>query len=81
MESCFGQKITQLHLTLKLKYLKNKDLFEVSDSESKLIIKRKHYVIWHAKGIKSRKPIVSVKKPGIIRSRAATAIDAPEIIS
>ena len=33
------------------------------------------------KGIKSRKPIVSVKKPGMIRSKAAIAIDAPEMIS
>ena len=32
------------------------------------------------KGIKSRKPIVSVKKPGMIRSKAAIAIDAPEMI-
>ena len=29
----------------------------------------------------SKKPIVSVKKPGMIRNKAAIAIDAPEIIS
>ena len=29
-------------------------------------------------GIRSRKPIVSVKKPGIIRNIAAIAIDAPD---
>jgi len=28
-------------------------------------------------GIKSKKPIASVKKPGTIKSRAANAIDAP----
>ena len=32
-------------------------------------------------GINKRKPIVSVKKPGTIKNKAAKAIDAPEIIS
>ena len=42
---------------------------------------RKLIKIFLVKGINSKKPIVSVKKPGIIRSKAAIAIDAPEIIS
>ena len=37
--------------------------------------------IFLLKGINNKKPIVSVKKPGIIKSNAATAIEAPEIIS
>ena len=37
--------------------------------------------IFLVKGIKSKKPNVSVKKPGMIRSKAAKAIEAPDIIS
>ena len=37
--------------------------------------------ILRVKGIKRRKPIVSVKNPGKINKNAAIAIDAPEIIS
>ena len=38
-------------------------------------------IIFLVRGIKSRKPKKSVKKPGIISNNAAIAIDAPDNIS
>ena len=37
--------------------------------------------IFLLRGINNKKPIASVKKPGMIKSNAAKAIEAPEIIS
>ena len=37
--------------------------------------------IFLVKGIKSKKPIASVKNPGTMRNKAAIAIDAPDNIS
>ena len=37
-------------------------------------------IIFLVKGINNKKPIKSVKKPGIINNNAANAIEAPEIV-
>ena len=52
-------------------------------NESRLLIKINAIlnIIFLVKGIKIRNPIKSVKNPGVIKSKAAIAIEAPDKIS